>query len=83
MIRLVSTNLSWLKPSPFFQNPTRRILVLALVIFVLDQFTKWLVLHTIYEGDEIIIIPDFSTSPIAPIPARHGACSPATIPRSP
>ena len=40
-----------------FSKPTRRIAALALFIFALDQFTKWLVLHTIYEGDEIIIIP--------------------------
>ncbi len=38
---------------PIFTKATRRILALALAIFVFDQFTKWLVLHTIYEGDEI------------------------------
>src|ERR1700709_1263759 len=37
----------------------RRIAALALFIFVLDQFTKWLVLHTIYEGEEKVIIPGF------------------------
>jgi signal peptidase II len=42
-----------------FSKPTRRILALALVIFALDQFTKWIVLHTIYEGDEITVIPGF------------------------
>ena len=44
---------------PIFSKPTRRIIALALVIFALDQFTKWLVLHTIYEGDEITVIPGF------------------------
>ena len=44
---------------PIFSKSTRRILALALVIFALDQFTKWLVLHTIYEGDEITVIPGF------------------------
>jgi signal peptidase II len=44
---------------PIFSKPTRRIFALALVIFALDQFTKWLVLHTIYEGDEITVIPGF------------------------
>jgi signal peptidase II len=38
---------------------TRRILALAFSIFALDQFTKWLVLHSIYEGDEITVIPGF------------------------
>jgi signal peptidase II len=37
----------------------RRIAALALSIFTLDQFTKWLVLHTIYEGEEKTIIPGF------------------------
>ena len=44
---------------PIFSKPTRRIAALALGIFVLDQFTKWLVLHTIYEGDENMVIPGF------------------------
>jgi len=43
----------------FFDKASRRIFALAAVIFVLDQFTKWLVLHSIYEGDEKIIIPGF------------------------
>jgi signal peptidase II len=38
---------------------TRRILVLAVVVFVLDQLTKWLVLRFTYEGEERIIIPGF------------------------
>jgi signal peptidase II len=42
-----------------FSKPTRRIAALALFIFALDQVTKWIVLHTIYEGDEKIIIPGF------------------------
>jgi signal peptidase II len=44
---------------PIFSKPTCRIIALALVIFALDQFTKWIVLHTIYEGDEITVIPGF------------------------
>ena len=44
---------------PIFSKSTRRIAALALVIFALDQFTKWIVLHTIYEGEEKIIIPGF------------------------
>jgi len=42
-----------------FSTPGRRIIALAAVLFVLDQFTKWLVLHSIYEGEEKIIIPGF------------------------
>jgi signal peptidase II len=44
---------------PLFSKQDRRIFALALFIFALDQFTKWLVLHSIYEGDEKIIIPGF------------------------
>jgi signal peptidase II len=41
-----------------FQSPAnRRIFILATVIFVFDQFTKWLVLEKIFTGDEITIIP--------------------------
>ena len=46
-------------PRPILSKPTRRIAALALLIFALDQFTKWIVLHTIYEGDEITVIPGF------------------------
>ena len=42
---------------PTFSKPTRRIAALALFILALDQATKWIVLHTISEGDEIVIIP--------------------------
>ena len=42
-----------------FSKSTRRIAVLALFIFALDQATKWIVLHTIYEGDELTVIPGF------------------------
>jgi signal peptidase II len=42
-----------------FQKSNRRIAVLALVIFALDQITKWLVLRKLYTGDERIIIPGF------------------------
>jgi signal peptidase II len=42
-----------------FQKSNRRIAVLALFIFALDQFTKWLVLNTLPEYQEKIIIPGF------------------------
>jgi signal peptidase II len=42
-----------------FQKSNRGIAVLALVIFMLDQFTKWLVLHALNLGDETIVIPGF------------------------
>ena len=44
---------------PILSKSTRRIFALALLIIALDQFTKWLVLHTIYVGDEIPVIPGF------------------------
>ncbi len=40
-------------------KPSRRILALAVFIFALDQFTKWLVLIKIFPGDEINVIPGF------------------------
>ncbi len=42
-----------------FSKANRRIFTLAAVILALDQFTKQLVLHSIFEGDEEIIIPGF------------------------
>ena len=42
-----------------FQKSNRRIAVLALAVFALDQLTKWLVLHWLAEGDEKIIIAGF------------------------
>jgi len=42
-----------------FNKSSRRIFALALVIFALDQFTKWLVLHLLNPGDEQIIITGF------------------------
>ena len=36
-----------------------RIAVIAAVVFVLDQFTKWLVLNLLEKGDEKIIINGF------------------------
>jgi len=44
---------------PKFNAATRRIFALAAIIFALDQFTKWLVLREIIEGDEHVIIPGF------------------------
>ena len=42
-----------------FQKSNRRIATLALGILALDQFTKWLVLHSLAEGDEKIVISGF------------------------
>jgi signal peptidase II len=42
-----------------FNLSNRRIAVLAAVVFALDQFTKWLVLHSLPSGDERVIIPGF------------------------
>ena len=40
-------------------HATRRIFVLAVIVLALDQFTKWLVLRGIVEGDEHVVIPGF------------------------
>src|SRR5476649_2526128 len=42
-----------------FTKSSRRIAALALVIFALDQFSKWLVLHLLEPGDEQIVINGF------------------------
>jgi len=42
-----------------FQKSNLRIAVLALVVFIMDQFTKWLVLRSLDPGDERVIIPGF------------------------
>jgi signal peptidase II len=42
-----------------FSKPNRRIAALAAVVFALDQFTKWLVLRSIPEYDERVVIPGF------------------------
>jgi len=42
-----------------FSKPNRRIAALAVFILALDQFTKWLVLKTIPEFQERIVIPGF------------------------
>lgn len=42
-----------------FQKSNRRIAALALIIFALDQLSKWLVLQTLGRGDEKIIIEGF------------------------
>ena len=42
-----------------FSKSTRRIFALALGVFALDQFTKWLVLRFTVEGDERVVIPGF------------------------
>jgi len=44
---------------PTFSKATRHIAGLALFIVALDQVTKWIVLHTILEGDEKVIVPGF------------------------
>jgi signal peptidase II len=41
------------------QNSNRYIAIIAAVVFTLDQFTKWLVLHLLEKGDERIVIPGF------------------------
>jgi signal peptidase II len=45
------------------EKSNRRIFGLALIVLVLDQFTKWLVLHSAiangYDGDEKVVIPGF------------------------
>lgn len=46
------------KPS-FFSRPGGRIATLAAIVFVLDQFTKQLVLRYLMEGDERTVIPGF------------------------
>ena len=45
--------------NPILEKSTRRILALALVIFVFDQLTKWFVLRCIPAGDEIVVVPGF------------------------
>jgi signal peptidase II len=45
--------------SSIFDKANRRIFLLAFCVLALDQFTKWIVLHSIIEGDERIIIPGF------------------------
>lgn len=47
-------------PAQFvFVKPTHRIVVLALCVLALDQFTKWLVLRFTFEGEERVVIPGF------------------------
>jgi signal peptidase II len=45
--------------NPIFEKSNRRIFGLALIIIALDQFAKWLVLRSIPEGDENVIVPGF------------------------
>ena len=45
--------------NPIFTKSTRRIFALALFIFALDQFSKWLVLNLLESGDEQIVINGF------------------------
>jgi signal peptidase II len=42
-----------------YQKSNFRIAMLAAVIFMLDQFTKWLVLRSLVLGDERVVIPGF------------------------
>jgi signal peptidase II len=42
-----------------FNKSNRRIAALALFILALDQFTKWIVLETLSEYEEKILIPGF------------------------
>src|SRR5665213_2591355 len=42
-----------------FHKSNRRIAALALIVLALDQFTKWLVLHSLGDYQEKIIVPGF------------------------
>jgi signal peptidase II len=42
-----------------FQKSNRHLAVIAAVVLILDQFTKWLVIKTLETGDERVIIPGF------------------------
>lgn len=42
-----------------FQKSNRRIAALALAVFVLDQFTKWLVLRSLGAYDEKVVVSGF------------------------
>ena len=42
-----------------FEKSNRRIFALALLVFALDQLTKWFVLQGIAAGDEIVVISGF------------------------
>jgi len=42
-----------------FQKSNRTIVIIAAAIFLLDQFTKWLVLNLLETGDEKIVINGF------------------------
>ncbi len=56
--------------------------MLALVIFALDQFTKWLVLRNLpVPATRTSSFPASSISSIGTTPARRGACSAATTAR--
>ena len=44
---------------PIFHKSNRYIAILAAAVFILDQFTKWLVLNLLEKGDEKILIPGF------------------------
>ncbi len=57
--RLPRTRFAMDAAQTIFQKSNRRITALAVFIFLLDQFTKWLVLHSIIEGDERTVIPGF------------------------
>jgi len=43
----------------FWGTANRRIAVFALIIYALDQATKWLVLRQLPEGGEHVVIPGF------------------------
>jgi signal peptidase II len=59
LIKLSVTKFTMADISSIETKSNCRIAALALFILALDQFTKWIVLHTIYEGDEITVIPGF------------------------
>jgi signal peptidase II len=45
--------------SAIFHKSNRRIAALALIVLALDQFTKWIVLRSLGDYDEKIVVPGF------------------------
>src|SRR5690242_6569640 len=55
----LSANNCMAQAGSIFQKSNRRIAIVAAIVFVLDQFTKWLVLNLLDMGQERVIIPGF------------------------
>ena len=47
------------RTNPDFRKANRRIAMVAVIVFLLDQFTKWLVLNLLNSNQEKVIIPGF------------------------